>query len=102
MSYSAVDATIQKWARTHALNILTDGGGYESRFCYVSGLVDESFQIVIRVPAEVTIDVVARSIETRDNEELYEEWKVPIAELQLTLEAAYNKIREWRMRKTGG
>jgi hypothetical protein len=101
MTYAVVDSVIDMWAELHSLKMLRHFGGVERRFCYISGLVDEAFQISIEAPEDRTISVHAWSVETGDEEDLHQEWIVPIAGLQPTLEAAFDKVNQWKVRDTG-
>ena len=98
MAYSAIDPTIIAWAEAHGLKLCNEFGGVPRRFCYVSGGPHECFQVSIERPEGTEVLVNAWSIETTDDSELHHERTVPIGDLKLTLEAALNKIGEWKVR----
>lgn len=98
MGYDAVDAAIAAWAASHSLTLCTEFGGGPARFCYVTGDEHECFQVSIETPADGAITVNAWGVETEDDAELNQQWRVPVGDLVPTLEAALGRIAVWRSR----
>lgn len=101
MVYSAVDPTIKAWAELHGLTICTKFAGQDRRFCYLTGGAQECFQVSIEPPDEGEILVNAWSIETIDDEELHESWRVRVEELDSALNLAFEEVMAWRDRPKG-
>jgi hypothetical protein len=98
MSYAAVDAEIDAWAKRHGLRLCTEFGGVPRRFCYVSSGAHESFQVSIEPPEGGTITVNAWDIEIDDDAELHQQWRVAIGDLIPTLDEALRQIAGWASR----
>jgi len=98
MTYESIDPIIDGWSREHSLRIVPEFGGVPRRFCYVSGGIDESFQISIEPPAGEAVVVKAWSVETRDDQEFHEQWTASAATLRSTLEEALATISKWKER----
>lgn len=98
MSYEAVDDVIGSWVKRHGLTLIAEFGGEPRRFCYVSGGEHECFQVSIEPPEGGTITVNAWDVETEDDAELHQQWRVEIGDLASTLEAAFGQIADWSSR----
>jgi hypothetical protein len=101
MTYETVDPIFTKWASEHDLGMLTQFGGREQRFCYVTGGPQECFQIAVEPPGEGTIVVNVWSIETIDDVDLHACWSVPFDGLANALDTALDQIRAWDQRSKG-
>lgn len=99
MSYQTVDATIAAWIDRHAFMLCTEFGGVPRRFCYVTRGEYECFQISIEPPDDGSITVNAWDVETEDDAELHQQWRVPVGDLIPTLDAALDQIDVWRSRR---
>jgi len=75
-----------------------DVAGQTMRLEQAGAIRVECFQVSIERPEGTEVLVNAWSIETADDSELHHEWTVPIGDLKSTLEAALNKIGEWKVR----
>lgn len=98
MAYTLIDPVITAWADRHALKLFSEFGGEQRRFSYVSGGPQECFQISIEPPEEGEVSVSAWSMETIDDAELQESWRVTVDELATTLDLALAKIGAWTTR----
>ena len=99
--YAAVDDTISRWVKRHALTLCTVWQG-EARFWYTSR-GNECFQISVDRPIGKVVSVHARSIDTDDDAELGGEWCVSLDHLDQGLVTATAMIELWANRtRLGG
>ena len=98
MSYDLIDSDILAWVNRNSLKLFTHYEGNaisEFRAVYVSSEDGECCQIWIDPPTIDTISVHARSVETRRNEEMQNDWHVQKKDLGSTLEDALKFVRAW-------
>lgn len=70
MSYAAFDEIINSWANENKLVVSVESSGDERRFCYVTGGIQECFQISIGPCSGEYVAVTAWDIETVDDAEI--------------------------------
>ena len=95
MSYASVDGQIRAWAKRHALELFTSQGDRGVRAVYVSSMTGECFQIWIDPPADDQICVYAACIEGRREHDPPRTWRIPIADLEATLDSALQTVAGW-------
>jgi len=86
MVYAVLHPVIKAWVDKHELKLVTEFGGEERRFCYVTGVPQECFQVSIEPPHESETLVNAWSIETINDAELHDSWLVHLDELGTALD----------------
>lgn len=102
MSYSSLDPVIGAWARRHGLVLPThDDRGAELHFrnAYTSANEAECCQIWIDPPKDGMVGVHAASVESRDDDEMRQDWCVPERELERVLDTALSFVRTWMTRE---
>lgn len=102
MNLDAIDVVFFAWAARHGLRALRLPGGQQTRFCYVSAGVDESFQISIEPPEAGIVSVNAWDVETHDDAEFHRAWQVPLSDLEPALDGALEQIATWAARPRQG
>ena len=101
VSYSSIDPIVDSWAGRHGLKLPThDKRGAELTFrnVYTSSNEAECCQIWIDPPIDGMVGVHAASVESRDDEEMRQDWVVPVGELESALEIALAFARTWMAR----
>ena len=96
--YSSIDPVINAWVERHGFSLYTlYAGGPESRNVYVSGN-GECCQIWIDPPESGRVALHAADVETRSDEEMRQDWHVPVQDLEQTLEEALAFVQQWMRR----
>ncbi len=101
MSYAEIDSTIAAWAEKHKLTLYTHYQGYEGksdydfRNVYLSSKHGECCQIWIDKPESGWVSLHAAGVETREDEEMRQDWRVPTSELEDALEVAITFVQSW-------
>jgi len=93
--YASIDHVIFAWLSTRSFKLFGEWAGRPARFFYVSSAKGECFQISIQPPEGDTLVVDAWSIDTLDDSELHQEWKVSADQLEVGMDAALRKIHDW-------
>lgn len=102
MSYSSIDPVIVSWARRHGLVLPThDDHGAELQFrnAYTSNSEAECCQIWIDPTEDGWVGVHAASVESRDDSEIRQDWRVPECDLESGLDTALTFVRSWMTRE---
>jgi len=103
VSYSSVDPVISAWAHRNSLKLPThDDRGAELKFrnSYTSSHEAECCQIWIDPPQDGLVALHAATVESRDDEEVKQDWCVPVQELDAALEIALSFVRTWMTRQS--
>ena len=96
MSYAAVDSVIARWARRHALQLVTSVAGVEEvRNVYLSSTVGDCFQVWVEVPSGDQVAVHAACVEGPMEDDPPRDWSVPIDQLDDGLEEALRTVVAW-------
>lgn len=96
--FSSIDAVINAWVKCHEFDLYTRyAGGPECRNVYVSGN-SECCQIWIDPPVLDEVRLHAVNVETRDDEEMHQDWRVPVCNLEQALEEALAFVWQWMKR----
>src|SRR5574343_1189001 len=96
--YSSIDSVINDWVERHRFDLYTRyAGGPECRNVYVSGH-GECCQIWIDPPESGRVALHAADVETRNDEEMRQDWHVALQDLEQTLEEALAFVRQWMNR----
>ena len=101
MSYESIDPVILAWTERHALALFTSIEGMEDvtfRCVYVSGDKGESCQIWVEPPESNHVALHAAGVETRLDEKLKQDWRVPVTDLEHALEHALSTVEQWMAR----
>lgn len=100
VDYSSIDQVINAWVERHGFDLYTRyAGGPECRNVYVSGN-GECCQIWIDPPESGEVALHAADVETHNDEEMRQDWRVPVNGLEGALEEALVYVRQW-MRRQG-
>lgn len=96
--YSSIDPAINAWVKRHGFSLYTRyADGPECRNVYVSGN-GECCQIWIDPPESGQVALHATDVETRNNEEMRQDWHVAVHKLEQALEEALAFVRQWMRR----
>jgi hypothetical protein len=101
-AYTAIDSTIRAWVGKYDFTLYDSFEGFPDqvlRSVYLSSDRGECFQIWIEPPESGFVAVHAGDVETAEDREFRHDWKVPIAELGATLEAAVAHVKNWMNRE---
>ncbi len=102
MSYSSLDPVIVAWARRHGLVLPTHddrGAELDFRNTYASSNEAECCQIWIDPSEDGMVGVHAASVESRDDEEMRQDWCVAERDLESVLDTALSFVRTWMTRE---
>ena len=91
MSYALIDSTISAWVEKHGFSPFNDPG----RSIFLSSDEGECCQIWIDAPKANSVQIHAAAVEAKEDEEMRQDWDVPIANLELALENAVVAVRQW-------
>lgn len=98
MTYAQIDPTIVTWVEKHKFSLFTHLSGTEGPECravYISSKDGECCQIWIDKPESGRVSLHAADIETRQDEEMRQDWRVPISDLEAALEDAITFVQKW-------
>jgi hypothetical protein len=97
LGYSTLDPIILSWVEKHGFTLFDrmEGGASSLRCVYLSSQKGECFQIWIDEPASGRVSLHAADVETLNDEELRQDWSVPVQELPSALDAAVAHVRHW-------
>ena len=101
MGYAEVDPIIRAWTERHGFTLFDRYDGFPDvplRLVYLSSPHGECFRIWINEPKSGQISVGAADVETRNDEELLQEWSVPVENLGAALEGAVAHVQKWMSR----
>lgn len=106
MSYVEIDPIIAAWVERHNFTLVDHYEGnteQEFRAVYLSSPLGECCQIWIDVPNSGVVDLHVGDIETKQDEELRQDWSVSVSELENALENAVEFVQKWfrRSNSTG-
>jgi hypothetical protein len=98
--YSIIDPIIDAWVVKNGFSLFDriQGGAPSFRSIYLSSQKGECFQIWVDAPASGRVSIHAADVETRNDEELRQDWTVSLVELPSALEAAVRHVRNWMER----
>ena len=101
MSYAEIDPIIRAWSQKHGFTLFerVEGDPTPVRSVYLSSPQGACFQIWIDQPRSSQVALHAADVETRDDEELRQDWSVPVSSLAVALDHAVLHVREWMGRK---
>jgi hypothetical protein len=101
MDYAEVDSTIRAWTEKHGFTLFdrVEGHSVPLRCVYLSSPEGECFRIWIDEPKSGRVSLHAADVETRNDEELRQDWSVPVQSLESALENAVVHVRNWMGRK---
>lgn len=95
MSYSAVDPVIRAWTERHGFTLFEHVGGkdgYPVRCVYVSSPRGECFQIWVEEPEARHVSIHAADVETHQDVEFRQDWRVPATQLGEALERVLARV----------
>lgn len=96
--YSSIDPVINAWVKRHGFSLYKRyADGPECRNVYVSGN-DECCQIWIEPPESGKVALHAADVESRNDAEMLQDWRVPVHDLEHALEEALAFVRQWMKR----
>ena len=98
MTYAQIDPIIDAWVEKHKFSLFThtEGmAGSDFRAIYLSSKHGECCQIWIDKPESGRVSLHAADIETRQDEEMRQDWCVPISELSVALDGAVTSVKKW-------
>jgi len=98
MTYAQIEPIIDAWVAKHKFSLFTriDGvTGSDFRAVYLSSKLGECCQIWIDKPESGKVSLHAADIETRQDEEMRQDWCVSISELEVALDSAVIYVRKW-------
>lgn len=98
MTYAQIDPTIDAWVAKHKFSLFThaDGiAGSDFRAVYLSSKHGECCQIWIDKPKSGRVFLHAADVETRQDEEMRQDWCVPISDLEAALDSAIAFVQKW-------
>ena len=101
MSYEQVDSVIAAWGERNGLTLFTgvEGDAHSDvRAVYLSSAVGECCQIWIDAPEAGMVSIHAADVESRFDEEMHQDWCVPVAELGSALDLAIAHVHKWFQR----
>jgi hypothetical protein len=98
MTYAQIDPIIDAWVAKHQLSLFTHTEGmvgFDFRAVYLSSKHGECCQIWIDQPESGRVSLHAADDETRQDEEMRQDWCVPISELEAALDSAIAFVQKW-------
>jgi len=100
MSYSGIDPIIRAWTEKHGFTLFDriEGMAPSIRCVYISTKQGECFQIWIDKPESGQVSIHAADVETHHDEELRQDWSVPVEDLESALEDAVVRVQSWMNR----
>jgi hypothetical protein len=102
MGYSEVDPMIKAWTERHGFTLYDRYEGFPGvplRLVYLSSSEGECFRIWIDEPKSGQVSIGAADVETRNDEELRQDWSIPVENLGAALEDAVTRVRKWMGRQ---
>jgi len=100
--YEPLDATIREWAERHHFTLFDSIENMPDqvfRTVYLSSESGECFQIWVDPPQSDHVALHAADVETRDDEEFRQDWRVPVQALAAALDRAVEHVHGWMSRR---